>query len=317
MNKKLISALAVAAVPTVVFFAGPRADKTVSGTPVHVPEDLEKYLADQEGEVGDVFDGFEKQIHWAHADKRRTNRSIIYLHGFSASRFEMSPLVENLGESLGANVFFTRLTGHGRPGHAMAAASVDDWIHDGLEALEIGRRLGDNVIIVSNSTGGTIAAWLCAHPDLSANVEANVMLSPNFGPKDDNARILLWPWGKQIAHIVEGKERSWEPANEQHGKYWTTSYPTSALVNMMGLVDLLNETKLEVSIAPTLIIYSDNDTVVDPERIKAGFEKIGSPRKRLIAFNSSDDPSNHILAGDVMSPSSTDTLRTTIEDFLK
>lgn len=317
MNRKLLSALAVAAVPTVVFFAGPRADKSVKVTDVTIPDDLDSYLQQKEAALGDVFEGFEKQILWANEDKRRTEQSIVFIHGFSASRFELSPLVEDLGDSLGANVYFTRLAGHGQPGHAMASASVNDWIYDGLEAIEIGRRIGDNVIIISNSTGSTIAAWICAHPDLAANVAANVMLSPNFGPKDDNARVLLWPWGKQIAQLIEGKERSWEPANEKHGKYWTTSYPTSALVNMMGLVDLLQETNLQTTTVPTQIIYSDKDTVVDPDQIKAGFERLGSPYKRLIAFNDSEDPSNHILAGDVMSPSTTDSVRQLIEEFIR
>lgn len=316
MNKKLLSAIAVAIVPTAVFLAGPRPNKTVTTQRIDVPANLDEYLRQQESAIGDVFEGFEKQIHWYTSKGEKTKISLVYLHGFSASRHEVSPLVESLGDSLGANIFFTRLKGHGRPGRAMAEATVNDWINDGLEAIEIGRRIGDQVVIVANSTGATISTWLMAHPELSGDVAAHVIMSPNFGPKDGTARVLLWPWGGKIAEFLQGKERSWEPHNELHGRYWTTSYPTSTLVDMMGLVDLVDETDLSPMEVPTLSVYSPKDAVVDPARIEEAFLKFGSRHKMLVPFDKSEDPSSHILAGDIMSGSTTEDVKQIILSFL-
>ena len=47
--------------------------------------------------------------------------------------------------------------------------------------VEAMRRLGDKVVIMGVSTGGTLAAWLAAQPGAD-DVLALVLLSPNFGP---------------------------------------------------------------------------------------------------------------------------------------
>ena len=83
---------------------------------------------------------------------------------------------------MNANIFYTRLTGHGRSNAAMAEATVNDWANDAVEALEIGKQLGERVMIVGTSTGATLAAWLATY-DQSNDILAHVWISPNFGPK--------------------------------------------------------------------------------------------------------------------------------------
>ena len=63
-----------------------------------------------------------------HADRRQTELALVYLHGFSASRQETAPLSEDLARQLGANLFVTRLSGHGRSPQAMGEPSVRDWL---------------------------------------------------------------------------------------------------------------------------------------------------------------------------------------------
>jgi esterase/lipase len=101
----------------------------------------------------------------------RSAVALIYLHGFSSSRQESRPLMTQVASALGANLFYARLNGHGRTGEALAAASVADWQHDALEALAIGRQLGEQVVVVGASNGGTLATWLAtqrASADLAA-----------------------------------------------------------------------------------------------------------------------------------------------------
>ncbi len=66
----------------------------------------------------------------------------------------MEPVISHLGADLGANVFFTRLAGHGRDGAAMAEATVEDWLADAVEALAVGARLGDRVVLDRNEHRG-------------------------------------------------------------------------------------------------------------------------------------------------------------------
>nr|WP_245497472.1 MULTISPECIES: hypothetical protein [unclassified Mesorhizobium] len=97
----------------------------------------------------DIRDGLEKEIIWAnpmiHA---RTPLSIVYVHGFSASKGEVRPLPDEVADQLDTNLFYTRLTGHGQGGAAMADGSVNAWINDYAEALAIGRAIGDKVIVI-------------------------------------------------------------------------------------------------------------------------------------------------------------------------
>ena len=61
-----------------------------------------------------VVPGAEKRITWFQGkENSRTEFAVIYLHGFSATRQELSPVPELLATKLQANLFETRLHGHG------------------------------------------------------------------------------------------------------------------------------------------------------------------------------------------------------------
>ena len=135
-----------------------------------------------------------------------------------------------------------------------------------------------------------------------AAVSHLVLLSPNLGPKDGSAEILIWPGGPQLARLLVGETRSWTPANALQGRYWSTSYPMQAAVEMMRLVELARD-RLPLNLDQHLLtVYSPNDQVIDPHRVVAAHEQITSPHTDLIVIEESGDPSNHVLAGDILAP---------------
>ena len=317
MKKRFrILALFLAAL-VVVFLLGPRASVEVAKRPVTLPADLDAYLAESEARFEDLRPGVEKKIIWADpALKQRTPLAVVYLHGFSATRRETEPLSDTVAARLGANLFYTRLAGHGRSVDAMGQASANDWLYDGYEALAIGRRLGEQVVVIGTSTGATLATWLATQPDATDSLLALVMISPNYGPKEPDSRKLLWPWGKTLAHLLVGPYFEWEPRNEDQARYWNTRYPTDALVTMMSLVDLVDEADLGAIRTPLLVVYSPNDQVVDPERIVATYPEIGAAYKRLVPLETVGDSTNHVLAGAILSPEETEPVAALILDFL-
>ena len=129
---------------------GPRLDAPgLALQAVDLTDDLDAFVEDAEARVPDVRPGNEKEIVWADPEtKAKTPLALVYLHGFSASRGETRPLSDTLAARLGANLFYTRLAGHGRDADAMAEAGLDDWIESGHEALQIGRRLGERVLLI-------------------------------------------------------------------------------------------------------------------------------------------------------------------------
>jgi esterase/lipase len=207
------------------------------------------------------------------------------------------------------------LTGHGRNEAAMAEPTVNDWLNDTAEALEIGKRLGDKVIVIGTSTGGTLATWLAGQKNTEA-VIAYILLSPNFAPKEEISEILAWPMGEQLASLLIGPEFSWTPANDLQAKYWTHRYPTKSLIPMMKLVKLVSKSKMENIHTPVLVIYSPNDTVINVGKVERAYARLGARVKAMKPITHNVNQTNHILAGDIMAPGNTDLVAKLILDFV-
>ena len=315
MKKALSYCALTLALLAVAFGLGPMPPVDIQLKPVELPADLNRYLAETEARHPDITPGAEKTIVWAHPDQRQTDVAIIYLHGYSATRQETAPLSDQLAQQLGANLFYTRLNGHGRSGAAMAEASVNDWLQDSQEALQIGQRLGKQVLVIGTSTGATLATWLALQGD-SPQVLAYIMVSPNFAPKDPAATVLTWPWATHFVPLLLGPEHQWQPHNPQQARYWSHRYPVQALLPMMALVKYVREQPLEQIKAPLLTIYSNGDQVVSAAAIETAFARFGSPHKQLIALKDTQDPSHHVLAGDILSPNDTPRVQAAILAFL-
>jgi alpha-beta hydrolase superfamily lysophospholipase len=314
-RKLLLSLLLVFLLVAGVFLAGPRVD--VSYTPGErvLGDDLDAYLRERERGSPGVVAGAEKTIVWAHPDRRKTPLALVYLHGFSATRRETAPLCDDVAAQLGANLFYTRLTGHGLGGEALARASVNDWLNDAVEALRIGERLGERVVIVGCSTGGALAAWLAATQTEPA-VAGYVLISPNFAPANPDARYLTWPWARQLIPRFFGERRETLPLNPEHARYWTTSYPTVALLPMMGLCQIAQKLPLERVDKPLLMVYSPRDEVVDVPALLTAFERWGAAKKRALPITPPDTDETHVIAGRIRAPGGTPLVAEAIVQFV-
>ncbi len=301
----------------VVVGLGPRPPADTRVDPVSLSPDLEGYLATSEARYDDITPGAAKSIVWADSARPGvTPLSVVYLHGFSATRQELRPVTERVAKQLDANAFLTRLKGHGRSGEALADASMNDWIQDTAEALEIGSRIGRRVVLVGTSTGATLAVWAAVQDRWRDSLAALVLISPNFRPADFSARVLTWPWGGLIARAVVGDYREWEPHNEAQARYWTTRYPVEGVLPMAALVKTVSRLDLAEVQAPTLVIYSSSDQVVSVDAILAALDRLGGTPTRSLDLGVVGDPDNHVLAGDILSPESTDRTVEAIVDFV-
>ncbi|MEM9384539.1 MAG: alpha/beta fold hydrolase [Pseudomonadota bacterium] len=263
---------------------------------------LSPWLAAREAAIGDVREAADKQVVWYGGKVGRRPLALLYLHGFSATRQETRPFADLVADALGANLFYTRLSGHGRTGDAMAQASVEDWLNDGREALAIANQLGEEVVVVACSTGATLATALAMEDELDVGpVKAMVFISPNFGVANRGARVFLWPLGGFIARIVGGAYREFSPVNEAHARYWTTRYPTSAVGTMMRLLQRVERGSPAALDMPVLTFYSPKDKVLDVPALLAMQERFANPRNRLQSVEDAADKSQHVLAGDALS----------------
>lgn len=313
-KRRFIIPVSFIALLTLLYVSGPRLDMSVQLTPIDLPPSLDAYIEESESRFSDITPGAEKSIVWAGERDVRTEYAVVYLHGFSATRQESAPVAERIAEALGANLFNTRFAGHGRSGDAMIEGSLNGWLNDTREAMAIGRRLGDKIILLGVSTGGTAAVWAALND--GEQLAALVLMSPNFGPKDGRTSILTWPWGKQIARLMVGPERSWTPNNDGQARYWTTRYPTEAMLPMMAMVKTIEQQDLSAIDAPSLWIYSERDEVLNVAKIERAYRQVGSGIKQSLIINDSEDPSHHVLAGDILSPSTVSGVVETVLSFI-
>ncbi len=268
--------------------------------------DVDTYFAARESAYRDITPGVQKRVIWAKDTGLRTDWVVLYVHGFSATSEEIRPVPDRVAAALGANLVFTRLRGHGRGGDAMAEATAGAWMDDVAEALNVARRVGDQVLVISTSTGGTLVAAAAQNPSMMENVRGSVFVSPNFGVNNSAAPLLTWPAARLWLPLVAGDRRSFEPANDAQAKYWSTDYPSVAALPMAALVKTVVALPHEQVSVPALFYFSTDDQVVVPAATVDIAARWGGPSKVINpVLGSDDDPSRHVIAGDIVSPSQT------------
>ena len=278
---------------------------------------LDSYLTEKESRFTGIREGCEKIIVWHGNQRQQRDLAIVYIHGFSASRMETWPMCDHLAVTMGANLFYTRLTGHGLDGYAMATATVQDWQKDGMEAVAIGRRLGRKVILVGTSTGGTLATWLAAQPSVAARIHRLILLSPNFFPKNPMAAAAVWPPALRLFERFFGSWRCFTVSNAMQAKYWTVRYPLKAIATMMQLVLRAWQIDLKNATMPVLMMINPWDRVINVTLAVMRYLTFPSSQKRLVFFRGNKDLGRHVLAGDLLAPESTARVMSIIQAYLQ
>ncbi len=199
-------------------------------------EEVQSYVDNKEDKISNIKPDNQSQFIWKDS-LQKTAYSVVYLHGFSASHGEAYPILENFAERYQSNTYLPRLHLHGiNDVDAFINLTPKDWLESAKEAIAIGKAIGEKLIVISTSTGATLATYLAANdPDISALI----MTSPNIDIFDTNSQLLVRPWGKQLfKQMMNGNYRQWQ-GNEIINKYWTTKNRIEAHV---AIRDLLNQT---------------------------------------------------------------------------
>ncbi|MDA1029725.1 MAG: alpha/beta hydrolase [Bacteroidetes bacterium] len=315
--RRLKIALLVMVALVLLALSGPKVQVETDWEEVQIPSDINAWLAASEESVPNIRPELQKQIMWADSSRTKTAVSVVYVHGFSSSRLETFPFSDSVAAALGANLYYTRLSGHGQGGDEMGAALAEEWIQDTAEAIRVGQAIGDRVILIGTSTGATLIAWANFEPELMENVAAQVWISPNFGPLDRKSEMLLWPWGRQLLHAILGDTYSYEPQNERHDISGTASYGSDVLLQMMGLVDIVRSSDLSAITIPTFMVYSPTDLVVDGTVSVKIYGEMGSAVKDSMAVLTALDTYDHVIVGDALGPENTMRVARRVTGFLK
>jgi esterase/lipase len=289
-----------------------KALKPVSALPV-IPDslsELEEFLALNEKQINPKL-GTEKTIIFPDAKRTKSKLALIYLHGFSASRGELSPVFEDVAKKWKLPIFFTRFKGHGLGPDDLGEAKFTDWLYDAAEAYLIGKKLGDEIVLTCMSTGCSLGLYLAYfYPE---KIKALVMLSPNFEPADRRAFLALGPLGLLFTQIFIGDYREYQPINLQQKYFWTVRYRARVIPEMMTLVQGVKKLDLSQIKIPILTLYTPYDGVVSATEIENNVHRLGSKINQLVPLQ---ETKHHVLAGNVFNPSLNDLVENRISQFL-
>jgi len=253
--------------------------------------------------------------------KNKTEYSIVYLHGFSASQEEGRPIHTNIAKEFGCNLYLSRLAEHGIDTiDPMMNLTAEAYWESAKQALAIGKQLGKKIILMGTSTGGTNALQLAAeYPD---DVFAVVLMSPNIAINNDKAWLLNNPWGLQIAHLVNGgKYVTSTDTRPIYKQYWYANYPLEAAVQLQEYLETtMTKSTFEKVKQPLLLLYYykdeiHQDSVVSVPAMLKMFDELGTEKNKKIK-EAMPNVGNHVMGSYIKSKDLAD-VQKAIEDFIE
>ena len=250
-----------------------------------------------------VKPGNEAEIIWACKSKKsKTHLALIYLHGFTASHEEGMPLHAEFAARYGMNLYLSRLAGHGlidkKP---FLHLTADSLYSSAKEALAIGSKIGDSVILMATSAGGILALELAAK-ETQMPIKALILYSPCVRIFDSKAWILGGPWGLDIARkIIGGKYLVSKRTDTLNAHYWYSRYRIEGAVAIQLLINSCMDTatfhRVKIPVL-TCMYYRDpihQDSTVSTSAIRWMVQNLGTSanQKQLVLIPKAGD---HVLA---------------------
>lgn len=260
---------------------------------------LEQFIVREEGEVesrislhgAKIREGHRKTLFWAKSSQpyRKSQWSIVYMHGFSAGPLELEPTISKLADKLEANLYLTRLSAHGlSDGEQFATVKAQDWVRDVAEAVEVGRAIGDNILLMGTSTGAALVLrYMDVVPLVNSSVRSLILLSPNYKVSAFGAEILGNRFGRSLARVLVGSHREFAPENELHANRWTTRYRSEALHELLLVTLSARGVALENLNIPVLTVYTKNDEVVSVDEIEKRAKRFLHPQSMTVDWAAS------------------------------
>jgi len=322
MSKKT-KVLIVLSVCLGLYFLGPQPAKPIFNKALpEIPSinELETFIANQESKHKLKPDN-QARIVWANdSSKSKTEYAIVYLHGFSASQEEGNPVHRNIAQEFGCNLYLSRLAQHGiDTTEQLLGLTPDDYWESAKQALAIGKKIGNKVILMGTSTGASQAIQLAAA--FPNDVAALVLYSPNIEINNPNAWLLNNPWGLQIAKmVVSSNYITPKDTTQAYAKYWNTPYRLEATVSLQEMIEsTMRPENFQKVNQPVLMLYyyqdeNHQDEIVKVSAMEKMFEQLGTPSAKKMK-HPIPNAGDHVLCSPIKSKAVTEVENFTAQFF--
>ena len=300
--KVIENTLFVLAVLFGLFIIGPEVEMPDLETPL--PEiqydlnELKDWIDSKEATFDNIKPDNASQLIFHDSVPQKTAYSVLYLHGFSASRTEGNPVHLNIAKALKANLYLPRLSDHGLiEEEPMLHFTAQRYLDSAKEALAVAKKIGEKVIVVSSSSGGTLSLILGNDPQIAALL----LFGPNVEIYNPDAKLLTLPWGLYIVRaVLASKYHIMDKITEQKLNYWTTRYRLECTLHLQKLMEtgMRPEIFRRITSAVFMGYYYKNeeekDEVVSIPAMLKMFDELGTPnnKKQKMAF---PDAGDHVI----------------------
>ena len=275
--------VAIVLVVPVIFIVGvalPYLFNTIKITfpDVVIDKDIESYIAEKEMLFQNTNPRAKKKIIWFDDTKVKTEYSIVYLHGSFATGVQQEDVLVKIAKRLEANLFISRLTGHGSGFESTKSIEAKNFLEDAAEAVAVGNQIGNKVILMGFSAGGTFALMATKDQKLNKKIDHLVLVAP-WTPK------LTLPYFIAATGLFFKSQykfnfpRMFNLSNEEWGPFWVNEFHRTLPRQLWVAAFSGRKLKFQETTIPLLVFYEEKDKVVNAVGVKKIFEKWKGPKK--------------------------------------
>ena len=182
-------------------------------------------------------------------------------------------------------------------------------------ALAIGEKLGDSVLLVGCVTGAALCAWITLQPWARGHLVGCVIICANVRTRPvallkHLRRIPLLR--ELILFAVRGVTARSPALSPQHGEAWTLTYPTHFLPVIFDISAALALEDPADCKVPALAFHNPEDHTADFDEAAAFVARV--PHGRMVRVT--DAEHKHCIVGEILSPSTLPKVTQEISEWL-
>ncbi|MFJ8236728.1 alpha/beta hydrolase [Ureibacillus sp. NPDC094379] len=213
------------------------------------------------------------------------NRAVLLLHGFTGSSSDVRMLGRYL-EKRGYTCFAPHYKGHGVPPEELIQTNPEDWWKDVVEAYNTLKEKGyEEIAVIGLSLGGVFSLKLG-------------MQTPVKGIVTMCAPMTMRTTDKMFEGVVKyaGDYKRFEGKNDEQIEEEVEAIRKQGMPSLSELQKLITDVRGDISLiyAPTLVVQSKNDEVIDANSAHIIYNEVESLDKELIWFENS----SHVITLD-------------------
>lgn len=271
-------------------------DQNIEIPKISIENDVEEYLRTEEAKINNIAPNARKKIVWNNMDKKeKTEYAFVFIHGVLATGHQHESSVRKIANNLGANLFITRLSGHGVPYEGTKSMKIENLLKDAVEAIEVGSKIGKKVIVMGFSLGGALMSIVASDQISSEKLDYLILLAPAHSKLTFNyfmITLVSFLTGSIEADYAElyGLDSKWN-------EYWSTKVDREELLELWKVPNLSDQMGFKNNKVPLLLFYNKHDAVVLEDGIKKNYEKWKGPKKIYDMNTTEAGPLNHNLIG--------------------